>query len=51
MKGYIAAAMSYSLCSDETFGDVTVYTMLDEITACIGAIKDFSDENGLYFGY
>ena len=47
MKGYITATMSYSLCSDETFGDVTVYTMLDEIDACIDAIAAFSDENNL----
>ncbi len=47
MKGYIAATMSYSLCSEEAFGDVTVYTMLDEISACIAALKRFSDEKGL----
>ncbi|MBR5428036.1 MAG: alpha/beta hydrolase [Clostridia bacterium] len=47
MKGYIAATMSYSLCSDDTFGDVTVWTMLDEISLCIAAIRDYSDENGL----
>ena len=47
MKGYISATMSYSLCSDDTFGDVTVWTMLDEITQCIAAIKEFSDRNGL----
>ena len=46
-KGYITATMSYSLCSDETFGSVTVYTMLDEISLCIEAIKGFSDEHGL----
>lgn len=47
MKGYITATMSYSLCSDETFGDVTVYTMIDEIGQCIGAIKEFSEEKSL----
>ena len=47
MKGYITATMSYSLCSDETFGDVTVWTMLDEITQCIAAIQKFSDEKEL----
>lgn len=47
MKGYITATMSYTLCSDETFGEVTVYTMLDEITQCIEAIKEFSEENEL----
>ena len=46
-KGYITATMSYSLCSDETFGDITVYTMLDEIGMCIAALKDFSEEQGL----
>ena len=45
MKGYITATMSYSLCGNGA--DVTVYTMLDEVTRCIGAIKDFSDEKGL----
>ncbi|MBQ7637456.1 MAG: alpha/beta hydrolase [Clostridia bacterium] len=47
MKGYVTATMSYSLLSNETFGEVTVYTMLDEITMCIGAIKEFSDEKDL----
>lgn len=47
MKGYITATMSYSLCSEDAIGDVTVWTMLDEITQCIAAIKDFSDENNL----
>ncbi|MBR5409063.1 MAG: alpha/beta hydrolase [Clostridia bacterium] len=46
-KGYITATMSYSLCSDDTFGDITVYTMLDEIGMCIEALKAFSDEKGL----
>ncbi|MBQ7688586.1 MAG: alpha/beta hydrolase [Clostridia bacterium] len=48
MQGYITATMSYSLCTNGAVTDVTVYTMLDEITQCIGAIKDFSDENGLH---
>ncbi len=47
VKGYISATMSYSLCSPEGISDVTVYTMLDEITACIGAIKAYGDEKGL----
>ena len=47
MKGYITATMSYSLCKNNEVSDVTVYTMLDEITECIGAIKDFGDENDL----
>ena len=46
-KGYITATMSYSLCSDETFGEITVYTMLDEIGMCIEEIKRFSDEREL----
>ena len=46
-KGYITATMSYSLCSDETFGEITVFTMLDEIGMCISALKDFSNEHGL----
>ncbi len=46
-KGYITATMSYSLCSEETFGSVTVYTMLDEISLCIAALRDYSEENGL----
>ena len=47
MKGYITATMSYSLCSNDTFGEVTVWTMLDEISQCIAAIKAYSDQNGL----
>ncbi|MBQ6266741.1 MAG: alpha/beta hydrolase [Clostridia bacterium] len=47
MKGYITATMSYSLCADETFGEVTVFTMLDEIGECIGAIKTFFEEKEL----
>ena len=45
MKGYITATMSYSLCGNPE--GTTVYTMLDEITGCIAAIKDFSDEKEL----
>ncbi len=37
--GCITATMDYSLISEEK-KDVTIYTMLDEITACIGAIKE-----------
>ena len=48
MKGYITATMSYSLCSEDTFGEVTVWTMLDEISQCIAAIRDFSEENDLH---
>ena len=47
MEGYITATMSYSLCSDETFGEITVFTMLDEIGLCLGRLKEFSDEKGL----
>ena len=47
MKGYISATMSYSLCSQNGSSDTTVYTMLDEITECIGAIRDFGEEKGL----
>ncbi|MBQ6066548.1 MAG: alpha/beta hydrolase [Clostridia bacterium] len=47
MKGYITATMSYSLCTNATATEVTVWTMLDEIDACIDAIKDFSDEHEL----
>ena len=46
-KGYISATMSYSLCTAGAATDVTVYTMMDEITACIGAIRTFSDEKDL----
>ena len=45
MKGYITATMSYSLCGNPE--GTTVYTMLDEITRCIQAIRDFGDEKGL----
>ena len=47
MKGYVTATMSYSLCVNGTPSDVTVYTMLDEVTQCIQAIKEFSDEKQL----
>ena len=47
MKGYITATMSYSLYSEEVFGDVTAFTMCDEIDACIDAIKAFGEEKGL----
>ena len=47
MKGYVTATMSYSLCSNGEMNGVTVWTMLDEISACIAAIKDFSDEHEL----
>ena len=47
MKGYITATMSYSLCVNGTTTDVTTWTMLDEITQCIQAIKDFGDEKEL----
>ena len=47
MKGYITATMSYSLYSDEVFGEVTAFTMIDEIDKCIDAIKAFSDEHKL----
>lgn len=48
MHGYIAATMSYSLCDKTEITDVTVYTMLDEITQCIAGIKQFSQEKGLH---
>ena len=48
MHGYIAATMSYSLCDDTQITDVTVYTMLDEITQCIRAIRQFSEEQDLH---
>ena len=47
MKGYVTATMSYSLCANGELNGVTVWTMLDEIGACIAAIKDFSDEHEL----
>ncbi len=47
LKGYITATMSYSLYSEEVFGDVTAFTMCDEIDACIDAIKAFGEEKGL----
>ena len=46
MKGYIAATMSYSLCSYDG-GGATVFTMLDEVTQCIGAIKAYGEQTGL----
>lgn len=48
MQGYIAATMSYSLCDKTEITDVTVYTMLDEITQCTRALQQFSDEKGLH---
>ena len=43
--GCIAATLDYSLVS-ENRPDVTIYTMLDEITECIGAIRDYLGEHG-----
>lgn len=48
MQGYIAATMSYSLCDKVEITDVTVFTMLDEITACSRALQKFSDEKNLH---
>lgn len=44
--GYIAAALNYRLLSpkDKT---VTVYSVLEDLTLAIKALKDFSDENKL----
>lgn len=43
--GCIAATLDYSLVSDK-HPEVTIYTMLDEITECIGAIKAYLAEHG-----
>ncbi len=43
--GCIAATLDYSLVS-EKHPEVTIYTMLDEITECIGAIKDYLGKRG-----
>ena len=47
MQGYITATMSYSLCDKTEITDVTVYTMLDEITLCTYALQRFSEEKQL----
>ena len=46
-NGCIAATMDYSLISQKT-PDVTVKTMLDEITACIAAIKKQLEKEGYH---
>ena len=43
--GCITATLDYSLISKER-PEVTIYTMLDEITECIGAIKGYLSEHG-----
>ncbi len=43
--GCIAATLDYSLVS-EKHPEVTLYTMLDEITECIGAIRGYLGEHG-----
>ena len=47
MKGYITATMSYSLCTDGKATNVTIYTMMDEVTQCIQAIRKFGNRRGL----
>ena len=44
-QGCITATLDYSLVSDEHL-EVTIYTMLDEITECIGAMKKYLTEHG-----
>lgn len=46
-KGCITATMDYSLISQKN-PDVTIKTMLDEITACIAAIKKRLEEEGYH---
>lgn len=43
--GFITATMNYTLCTND--GNATVETMLDEISACILAIKRKTNELGL----
>ena len=43
--GCIVVALDYSLVS-EKHPEVTLYTMLDEISGCIGAIRDYLGEHG-----
>lgn len=43
--GCITATLDYSLITKKSRG-VTIYTMLDEITECIGAIKGYLTEHG-----
>ena len=45
-NGCITATMDYSLVSDKN--DVTIKTMLDEITACIAAIKKQLEKEGYH---
>ncbi len=44
-QGCITATLDYSLISDEC-PEVTIYTMLDEITECIDAMKKYLAERG-----
>jgi len=43
--GCITATLDYSLVSDK-HPEVTIYTMLDEITECIGSIKAYLADHG-----
>ena len=47
MKGFITATMGYSLCTDWKATKVTIYTMMDEVTQCIRAIREFGNKKGL----
>lgn len=44
-EGYVTAAMEYSTI-DGSDSDVTFYTILDEIGACIGALEEKAEELG-----
>ena len=44
-KGCITATLDYSLVSDK-HPEITIYTMLDEITECLGAMKKDLAERG-----
>ncbi len=46
-KGYIAATMSYTLCSGKAADTYSVDTVLDEISLAILKVKEFAAEQGI----
>ncbi len=46
-RGYIAATMNYTLRSEENAEGYTVFSVMDEISAALGALKDFAATRGV----
>jgi len=50
-RGYIAAAMNYTLYTEENKDSYTVDIVLDQIDAALGYIRSFSDKMGINVTY